>query len=144
MPVKITLSGSIPEDGLISKEKVTQIVDDFNNLAELKPKSTRPVIKKLSVLFPVNQMQELIQNQGEFKYVNVQFALTLPDQKSCADNFVTDISNQLTVLLNIATFQNNLLTDHLNDGDFVLTVGYKEFREDKAARLLAPCCGNPR
>jgi hypothetical protein len=140
MPIKITNSYSSPEDGLISQDDVTRLLEDYRNDVVISSKSGRPVIKTVSVLFPVSQMQELVQNQ-DGKFLNIQFTLTLPDQKSCADNFQTDISNQLSVLINLATIEDEQLTDELNSDDFILTPGYKAFGGE---RILAPCCGNPR
>ncbi len=141
MPIKITSSTSNPEEGLISSNDVTKLLGDYVTEVNISSAGERPVVKTQSVLFPVSQMQELIQNQSG-KFLNIQFTLTLPDQKSCADNFQTDISNQLSVLINLASFNEEEEVNELNPGDFILAPGYKAFSENKTEE--APCCGNPR
>jgi hypothetical protein len=145
MPVKIVAGPSNPNEGEINQHDLFRISDDFQNFVELESIFTRPAIKTTSISIPMTIIKRLVDDKLNKPdkvddYINIHYGLTLPDQRSCEDDFQTDISNQLTVVINRAEKSGNVIIDKSSVGDFIITAGFKS--NDKS--LVVLCCGNPK
>lgn len=141
MPVRIVSTSSNPHEGEINQNDLFRISEDFENFVGLESHFQRPVNKTNFVAVPRHILKALVDNTDiDGEYVKIHFGLTLPNQKSCADDFQTDISNQLTIIVNIAKEVGNVLVDQTNIGDLIITAG---FRSNTIRPIIPVCCGKP-
>lgn len=141
MPVEIVLGPTNPQNGEINHLDLQRIIGDFENFAEIDSNISRAFRKINYVTIPRIVLKALLDEEkdDEYDYVNIHFGITLPDQRSCADNFQTDISNQLSVIINKAKLDGNVLVEKKAVGDLIIAIGFKS----NIKPVDAPCCGKP-
>jgi hypothetical protein len=143
MPAEIVPTQSNPRKGEISQFDVHRIITDFQNLVSIETSGGRSIERVNQILIPIEVLKRLIDyysddHQKQTEYIGISFALTLPEQLSCLD-FSTPIGNQLTVVVHGSTKNDKVVIDHLDNGDHVITAGFKS----KTIALAEYCCGNP-
>lgn len=150
MPTKIVSTQSNPAKGEINDRDLSRILEDFQDHVQVSTDFSRNIIKVDGINIPIWILKKLIDNAiyadtdgDNFKYVNIHFAMSLPNQKSCID-FTTDVSNNLTAVVNIGKKVNNAMVEWLNVGNEIITLGFRP--QPNPEKLVADdnCCGNPK
>ncbi|MEO6547105.1 MAG: hypothetical protein ABIN94_03875 [Ferruginibacter sp.] len=136
MPTKIVSEKSNPKDGIINKQDLNRIIQDFENFVEIKSTIARNFQKVDLISIPVPILEHLLSildpAEKPGARVNIKMGICLPDQKDCTDG-KTDISNYLTAVVFLSKNGNTLL-DQVED--FIITPGFKEF----GGAAVGACC----
>lgn len=143
MPTKIVSTESAHLAGEISKEDLTEITGQFKDHIVLSTNNDRPVAKLNEIVIPVEIMQNLIDilpvSQRRNCNVIIRLGITLPSQLDCKDPH-TPVGNHLTVVV----FLENDNKEKINENDFIITTGFKEFVIQSGSGPMAPpegaCC----
>lgn len=165
MPTRIVPTGTDLAEGEISEDKLKKITDDFSALPGNVSFGGRLLEKIDAVYIPLAVMNEFlaqannliedgntppgIDDPTQRIKVKIQFGITLPNQKDCADPTL-DISNQLTAVLMIQKDGRDLNYPSTTDVDnVIITPGFKA-NYQVGIRILSPafnappqrgCCG---
>src|SRR5436190_21331094 len=87
MPTKIVAGESNPAEGLIKKEDLDQIIQDFDNLVNINSRTSRIFTKVSTISIPLSMVKQLIEGQpdSETMKMKIKFGITLPNAKDCKD-----------------------------------------------------------
>ena len=153
MPAKITTSKPTDNQlGEINVVDVQKIINDFDKKLKIESidPTRNPISKHLYFDISMERLKEII-DPAENKSASNQFfriylGVTLPSQLDCLND--KSVENTLSVLLcGVQDNGDGTLTPLLNDGQLILTEGFKDhstsnINTGKFTTFVANCCVN--